>query len=728
MADDKELLIRIRADIRQSLAELKKVSSEIHKTGQSSERSARDVKQLGSALSALKPLIATVFTAATVQATINNIKEYERLAAVMKTLTGDARVAAVELDKLKQFAAETPFELQNVIQAFARLQSVGLDPGTEALRSYGNTAAAMGKDLMQFVEAVADATTGEFERLKDFGIKASAEGNKVRFTFRGVTTEVRKDAREIEAYLRTIGDTDFSSGMQDQMDTLGGVFSNLKDELFNLSAEIGKAGLSDFLKDVARKAIEASRWVRRFAEALDFLDERVGLRRLEPGRLSNDALGARLELLKDQIATKESNIAAAESSGSSEVAGMRQALLDLRLRYAELEQEMNERKSTPDLASPAPATSTDPTTEEEAARKAAERAAKAREDSVRSLEFEARTYGMTAGQVALYRLELEGASEAQLQRARTALASIGVDEEFEAAVRASEEAVKAENEAYHEWLDTLKSEAQRVYEDTRTAQETLTASLERYRMMLAQGVIDQETFNRAVAKAEEDFRKVEESGEDAFKELTRAVQGWGREFTDTLADMVMTGKLEFKDLANSIIRDLIRIQIQQRITDPIVKAGTSFLDGLFGGSTVAAASGGYISGPGSATSDSIPARLSDGEYVVRAAAVKTYGADFLEAINQMRLPRFHNVPRLSITRPGSHFASGGLAEGGVGAGTSSLRVVVENKGQPIRATDAQATFDPDGMVVRIITEDVRRGGGISGALERTFGLRRRGGF
>ena len=51
--------------------------------------------------------------------------------------------------------------------------------------------------------------------------------------------------------------------------------------------------------------------------------------------------------------------------------------------------------------------------------------------------------------------------------------------------------------------------------------------------------------------------------------------------------------------------------------------------------------GGLVSGPGSATSDSIPARLSAGEYVVRAAAVRQVGVAFLDSINGLSLgPRF----------------------------------------------------------------------------------------
>ncbi|MCL6619498.1 MAG: tape measure protein [Thermomonas hydrothermalis] len=65
------------------------------------------------------------------------------------------------------------------------------------------------------------------------------------------------------------------------------------------------------------------------------------------------------------------------------------------------------------------------------------------------------------------------------------------------------------------------------------------------------------------------------------------------------------------------------------------------------------AAGGYVTGPGSATSDSIPARLSAGEYVVRAAAVQRVGVAFLDAINGLRTPPTWDGQRLA-------FAAGGL--------------------------------------------------------------------
>lgn len=58
------------------------------------------------------------------------------------------------------------------------------------------------------------------------------------------------------------------------------------------------------------------------------------------------------------------------------------------------------------------------------------------------------------------------------------------------------------------------------------------------------------------------------------------------------------------------------------------------------GGFVKAATGGAIYGAGTATSDSIPAMLSNGEYVIKAAAVKRLGVPFLDALNQGRTPGY----------------------------------------------------------------------------------------
>ena len=55
-----------------------------------------------------------------------------------------------------------------------------------------------------------------------------------------------------------------------------------------------------------------------------------------------------------------------------------------------------------------------------------------------------------------------------------------------------------------------------------------------------------------------------------------------------------------------------------------------------GSSWTKAASGGHITGPGSGRSDSIPAMLSNGEYVIKADTVSKYGKGFFDSVNAQK--------------------------------------------------------------------------------------------
>jgi len=169
-------------------------------------------------------------------------RETERLMASLKTVTGSTQNATAAFSGISKFAAETPFQIDEVATAFIRLKSLGLDPSAQSLRAYGNTASAMGKNMLQMVEAVADATTGEFERLKEFGIRAKSEGDRVSFTFQDITTTVGKNAAEISNYLRSIGEVNFAGAMNEQMGTMNGIISNIQDNLSTLARIIGGPG------------------------------------------------------------------------------------------------------------------------------------------------------------------------------------------------------------------------------------------------------------------------------------------------------------------------------------------------------------------------------------------------------------------------------------------------------------------------------------------------------
>lgn len=126
--------------------------------------------------------------------------------------------------------------------------------------------------------------------------------------------------------------------------------------------------------------------------------------------------------------------------------------------------------------------------------------------------------------------------------------------------------------------------------------------------------------------------------EKAFKDgLTQGIQ-------TSLMGLVqgtMSLKDAIKNLALTVVNAMAQVAAQQLAMQAVSSMSSWWgAAGSAVGGAVMAASGGYIRGPGTSTSDSIPAKLSDGEFVVNAAMVRRYGVDFLHSINRGQLRRF----------------------------------------------------------------------------------------
>ncbi len=249
--------------------------------------------KIGGAVAALGALA----TGGLIAGIVNTNIEIGRLRAQLETVTGSAEKGAAAFDKLSDFAKRTPFQLPQVVNAFRKLESQGIKATEERLTSFGNTAVAMGKDLDQFTEAALDAAVGEFERLKEFGLKAKSEGDFVTFTFRGVSTKMRKRSREIIGFLTDIGNTQFGGAMDKQMQGLGGAFSNLKDQATRFALAIGESGLNEVLIEIANSMLSAGASSQLVAKRIGELIK-IGFEKLKEAAAF---AAANTDLLKDAI-------------------------------------------------------------------------------------------------------------------------------------------------------------------------------------------------------------------------------------------------------------------------------------------------------------------------------------------------------------------------------------------------------------------------------------------
>ena len=154
----------------------------------------------------------------------------------------------------------------------------------------------------------------------------------------------------------------------------------------------------------------------------------------------------------------------------------------------------------------------------------------------------------------------------------------------------------------------------------------------------------------------------------------------------------------FRDAALSILNGLEQIAeklIEQEVLKEIFGSSSSIVSIIGGAAATGAASGGLIKGPGTSTSDSIPARLSDGEYVVNAKATASPGVrPILEAINAgtIRGPGTPGVVR---------FATGGAVTAAAAGGGHKIINVLD----PTLLGDHLATEPGERSVLNIISRN-----------------------
>jgi hypothetical protein len=202
---------------------------------------------------------------------------YEKTIALLTTATGSAENAARAYRVLDDMENEMPASADELAKAFTRLVNQGLNPSERALRSYANIAAATTGDIEGMAETVANASMGNFKGLRAIGVKAEEDGNKIRMTFRGVTTSIGNDTKSIENYLIRLGEVQFAGATASKMNTLEGAVHKLKNTWDDMFRDIGRNNIAPLIKDMADTAtsvltelrdLMSGNWVSDFAGAM----------------------------------------------------------------------------------------------------------------------------------------------------------------------------------------------------------------------------------------------------------------------------------------------------------------------------------------------------------------------------------------------------------------------------------------------------------------------------
>ena len=246
-------------DFNKAMSELKTEVDGISKSvTKSNDESIASTKKMSGAFSDVGKTLASVFAVDQLisfgKQILATTVEFQKMEAVLTTALGSNSAAKAAMDQIVNFASKTPFQVNELTDSFVKLANRGFVPTMEQMRQMGDVASSVGKSFDQLTEAILDAQTGEFERLKEFGIKASAQGDVVQFTFKGITTEVAKSDKAIQEYILSLGNLEGVSGSMEAIAaTTGGAISNLEDNITQLFKNIGDSSsgfINWFVKDL----------------------------------------------------------------------------------------------------------------------------------------------------------------------------------------------------------------------------------------------------------------------------------------------------------------------------------------------------------------------------------------------------------------------------------------------------------------------------------------------
>jgi hypothetical protein len=241
------------------VAGIERVGDAVEGVGQEAQDAGRGAGELGDGLDDIAVALANI---ATVEGLRRLATDLVRASASAQTLqaslayaVGSEKEAGRVYREILGTFGPLGLDVAALTDNFVRLKNLGLDASTRALRAYTNVAKGSRKETTDFVEAVADATVGEFERLKEFGIKASVQGNQVALTFRGTTRSVANDAASIEQALISIGEVEFGGAIEAQAQTVEAQVARLEASWERLKATFG-AGLAEGVGETSQALAE----------------------------------------------------------------------------------------------------------------------------------------------------------------------------------------------------------------------------------------------------------------------------------------------------------------------------------------------------------------------------------------------------------------------------------------------------------------------------------------
>ena len=167
-----------------------------------------------------------------------SVKAFEDLTSKISAVTGDMQTAEKVFWELNDLEDKTTISTQKLAESLLYLNKFGISATTKDIKDLSALSLGLNKDLETISTAITKASQGRYNELKNLGFAVQDEGNKLSVTFKGVTSEIGKDAESIKNYLASIGEAQFTKVLDSKLQTTEASINRFKNAWGTLQTEL----------------------------------------------------------------------------------------------------------------------------------------------------------------------------------------------------------------------------------------------------------------------------------------------------------------------------------------------------------------------------------------------------------------------------------------------------------------------------------------------------------
>ena len=172
------------------------------------------------------------------------LQQTEKSIGALQAITDGVDGAKAKFAELNDLSRTVPQSFDEITQAALTLGKNGLDTSAQSIKALAEIARGTGQSFTSVAQALTSASMGQLRGLKQLGITAVQEGDKIKLTYKGVTETIKADTAELQNYMNKLANSQFADTLKPEMEGVTGATKRVSEAWGDMWRQLGDSGLS----------------------------------------------------------------------------------------------------------------------------------------------------------------------------------------------------------------------------------------------------------------------------------------------------------------------------------------------------------------------------------------------------------------------------------------------------------------------------------------------------